>query len=786
MSIKSLNKLLYELLKKVDGETLSHRREALHEFYNHSPRTLSLLIFSTIALCILFTRRLPDFPLYAWCAALILLSLYRIVSASRAKKICCSALEKPDDESRIDRLYMHYFFQALATALLVSLVVPLFLPYLHENILEYVIILFILGISTGAAISFYPSRLLFLCYITILNFPLILYYGFFLDLPDARFFALALLLYNVVLALLVDKTRSIHLELFRKRGSLHFKEREFNALFEQTPTPIFYFDTKLRMRKYNRAFAKLFNISAGNKSDFESFDLHQLVYKPTIDILNRVLQDQKPYEYEGPYISTFSPKEYWVRASVVPLYDDNLTLIGGIVNLQDKTTEKAMIEELQKMAAFDPLTALPNRRQLLRELESLVQKPNPERRLSLLLFLDLNRFKPINDTLGHQYGDIVLKKVASLLKSFEDEGKKIFRYGGDEFVLFEPLCCREVTRARAYGRKLSQEINELLKKEVLVEDHHFPLGASIGIIVITPEMRDTQEIIRRADVAMYQAKRDRSFHEFYDTSLDKNRKENFYLQQELKRPTLEGQLRLHYQPIHRISDGAMVAAEALLRWEHPERGLLGPSEFIDLAIESGEIYRLGSWVRREVFRSLREFEQLFPDDAFPLEYISLNVDARELKNRNFVPETERLIHKYGISEGKVVYELTENSLIDNFEDFQKVSDRLKNLGIRWSIDDFGIGYSSLSYLERLSLSFLKIDRSFILSLTEKNESFLLISYIVRIARHLGYRVIGEGIETLSQLEKLRVIDLQLYCQGYYFHPPMPKEEFQAYLLKEKR
>ncbi len=424
----------------------------------------------------------------------------------------------------------------------------------------------------------------------------------------------------------------------------------------------------------------------------------------------------------------------------------------------------------------------------MEDLQTLIDRETSGEEISLLFFIDLNRFKPINDTMGHHYGDLVLKKVASILKEFaDDEQKEVYRYGGDEFVLLERFCCRTSHRARERARKLAQKINLSLESSIHVGDHHFSMSASIGITLITEETKDIQEIIRRADVAMYQSKKAQTPYEFYKNIFDDEQKKHFYLQQDLKNSDFTKQLRLYYQPVYRISDDKLIAAEALIRWQHPTRGLLKPDQFISLTIESGEIYRLGSWVREEICKDLAEIrKRVSNNDQFPLEYISLNIDAHELCNRNFASETAVLLENYAIPGERLVYELTENSLIHNFEDFQIVSKQLQKLGIRWSIDDFGTGYSSLSYLQRLSLSFLKIDRSFILSLTEEKESSLLISHIVKIAHHLGYRVIGEGVETLSQLEKLRQIDPNLYCQGYFFHPPMPKEEFLAYLLKEKR
>jgi EAL domain-containing protein (putative c-di-GMP-specific phosphodiesterase class I) len=278
---------------------------------------------------------------------------------------------------------------------------------------------------------------------------------------------------------------------------------------------------------------------------------------------------------------------------------------------------------------------------------------------------------------------------------------------------------------------------------------------------------------------MYQAKNSGEKFAFYDPTMDHERQKSFHLRQSLSRQEIVEQLRLEYQPIVSMEDGTLHGAEALIRWEHPTLGLLTPADFIPLAVESGEIGRIGQWVGHEVCSTLREIREAFPQST--LRYLSFNVDARELTYRDFPGHLRSLIDAYGINPKELVVEITENSLIDNFSKIQETISQMHEFGIRWAIDDFGIGYSSLSYLERLSFDILKIDRSFTCTLTQKESSAFLIEHILQIARQLGYAVIVEGVEKAEQVRSLHQIFPSLQCQGYYYSKPLSREKFLALL-----
>ena len=746
------------------------------QLYLYSGRSLQFLITVTSLLVILLLGEAPLTLLLPWALAMLLLTFSRLHDLRRYRDESRKRRRQPDKAAE---WYFRFFSKATLSALLSGLSIPLFSAYVHDSYLTFILYFYVLGIAAGALAALFPSRQLVTTYITLLNLPLIIH--FFAEGTLYAFIAgLVSILYVTVLLMIARTTRRFMQTVHSQQKGLDAKEQELKLLFEQTPTPIFYFDTDLKIRKFNQSFQSFFRIPSEMLID--NFDLRQLHDFRAIEVMQEVLNTDRPVSFEGPYHSTFNPKEYWIEATIAPLHDEDGRLIGGIASFQDKTLIKQNIDKLEQLAYHDILTNLGNRRQFLFRLKELVENSDTQNKLSVLFFLDLNQFKPINDTLGHHFGDRVLQEVSRLLKSLLPEKAELFRYGGDEFILIFPHCCTDEVNARKEGVSLSRRINRELQEKIVIDNYHLPMHSSIGIVIITPEMKDADEIVRHADISMYQAKSARNDYAFYDEEMDRKRQKNFYLRHEMNQQKIDGELRLHYQPIYSLENKSIIGAEALIRWEHPTLGLLYPDEFIPLAIEGGEIGHIGQWVANQVCQMARELKEGFTD--FPLDYISFNVDARELRYQDFPRQMEENLRRFGIDPGHLILEITETSLIDNFQNIRFIIDQLESLGIRWAIDDFGVGYSSLSYLQRLSLSLLKIDQSFTKSLENNPDTVFMIKHLLKIARHLGYRIIVEGVETPRQVEILQEISRDVYCQGYYFSLPLSKEEFIAKLQKQ--
>lgn len=440
--------------------------------------------------------------------------------------------------------------------------------------------------------------------------------------------------------------------------------------------------------------------------------------------------------------------------------------------------------ELGYLASHDPLTSLLNRRGFMEAMRELTRDPAHQNVYSVLLYLDLNRFKQINDSVGHSIGDALLAEVGRRLR---DLGKPHYlhsRLGGDEFIIVLPFVAQREEDAKRYANLYAERIQHRILQPFIIEGLHLYVKGSIGVVVIEPRTDDIGKIIHFADISMYQAKNlGSNTISFYNPKLDSERTEQIKLQHDLNNAAEHKELVLYFQPIARLQDDTLKAAEALLRWEHPRLGMLTPDKFIMLAVESGLIEELGWWVIEQVCRQIALWKAR---NQMPFEYISINIDARQLQGVKFIERLFKQLHRYNVDPSRIKLEITETSLIDSFEQTRNVLSELRQRGLQCAIDDFGTGYSSLSYLERFSFDILKIDKAFIQNILENKESRFLVESIIAIANKLNYSVIVEGIETDEQKQMILALNPNVSYQGYLFSKPIPAAEFEARFMSNRR
>ena len=437
------------------------------------------------------------------------------------------------------------------------------------------------------------------------------------------------------------------------------------------------------------------------------------------------------------------------------------------------------------MVEHDVLTGLLNRRGFTQYMDNLVKKIEHETYYSILFFLDLDEFKAINDSLGHEIGDKVLLSVSErLIKALkrEETVKKeatVSRLGGDEFIIVIPFISKDKSVVEAGAKIYAEVIKNLFKEPYIINNMPLHMKASIGIVMIEPNYTNTIEIIRHADLSMYQAKSTNNHISYYDESLDKKQKELFLLQQELAYATDKNQLELFLQPIVKMKNEKLLSAELLIRWNHPSRGLLAPQEFIPLVIKAGLLSKITWWIIDKVCEQIVQWKS---NEQWKLNYVSININAEQLIEKNFSNEFLSKLKTNGISTSEMVLEITERSLIDNFVNTQGVITELRNHGVKCAIDDFGIGYSSLSYLKKLSFDILKIDREFVKDLGQKPKEIALIKTILDIGRQFNYNIVIEGIDKEEQKNLLLEIDEDLEYQGYYLSKPLHVDAFTKKFL----
>jgi diguanylate cyclase (GGDEF)-like protein/PAS domain S-box-containing protein len=719
-----------------------------------------LAAMSVVVLAAVFLFSSLSYAIVIWSIVLVCLLLYRLKEAYVFKKM-------PQTHT-MEVWYQRFACMAFTTAFLISLLGFAFIHY-TDAYYQLFIVTVLVGITAASAISLSADPRIAIGYITIILFPLIAatLAGSYLQMQGILV-ALIVLYY---LSQLMMITRSYKQSLQNKE--LQESKMMLHDIFKEAPMAIFSYDPKLHITNFNPQFHTLFGQHA---EEMMGFDLNLLPERKLFTVMEQALEGYSQI-YAGTY-PVSKDRVLWLEAKCFPL-NGNGKRLGGIAIVDDKTKEHFALKELAYMAQHDELTGLLNRRGLKNYMQELVQDEKHTDFYSLLYYLDLDEFKGINDSLGHSVGDHVLIAVSERLRATLDEKCEIFRLGGDEFVIVCPYIFDEKTKTKEYADAYAQKIKDAFSDAFDIKGFHLHLQGSIGIIVIDPKENNIEEIIRHADLTMYQAKKAKKHLSYYDEDLDRAQKELFMLQHELTVAIANNQFEVFFQPIVSIKDNRVVGAETLIRWNHPAKGLLAPADFIPLAIKAGLLGEITWWMVDALCQIIANWKK---EKQWSISYISLNVNARQLLEENFAQLFLAKLKAYHIESDAIMLEITERSLIDNFEYAQSIINTLQEHGVKCAIDDFGAGYSSLTYLKRLSCNTLKIDKEFIQDIMDNPKEIALLVAVLNIGRQFNYRTIVVGVENEAQKSLLMELDDQLYYQGFYFNQPMPQDEFaQRYL-----
>jgi diguanylate cyclase (GGDEF)-like protein/PAS domain S-box-containing protein len=481
--------------------------------------------------------------------------------------------------------------------------------------------------------------------------------------------------------------------------------------------------------------------------------------------------------------------EIWNKRRNGEIYPEHLTITavrdadGSITNyvstLRDITSTKAATAEIEQLAFYDQLTLLPNRRLLLDRMQRALASSTRSGMGGALLFLDLDDFKTLNDTLGHDIGDLLLQQVARRLELCVREGDTVARLGGDEFVVMLENLSGQDLEAAAQAEVIGNKILAALNQPYQLDSHEYHSTPSIGITLFRDHIREVEELLKQADIAMYQAKHSgRNTVRFFDKQMQEAITARVELEADLRLALVHGQFRLYYQ-LQVTQDGRAFAAEVLIRWLHPVRGLVSPLDFIPLAEESGLILPIGLWVLETACNQLKAWQ----DDPYARHLqLAVNVSAKQFHQPDFVEQVRSVLEKTAIDPGKLELELTESLVLDDIDATILKMNALRAIGVRFSMDDFGTGFSSLAYLTRLPLAQLKIDQSFVRNIGIRPADAVIVQTIIGMAKNLEMAVIAEGVETEEQRAFLELNGC-LQLQGYLFSKPLPLEAFEALLRR---
>ncbi|MDD5471772.1 MAG: EAL domain-containing protein [Sideroxydans sp.] len=447
----------------------------------------------------------------------------------------------------------------------------------------------------------------------------------------------------------------------------------------------------------------------------------------------------------------------------------------------DITSRKQAEEDIYSLAFYDTLTNLPNRRFLLDRVRQAISTSMRSKHYGALLFLDMDRFKLLNDTLGHDFGDLFLIEVATRMRRCVRDADTVARIGGDEFVILIEEVSSSAEETSQKIALIAEKVRNALAAPYLLKEMEYRSSPSIGVCLYRGESETVDSLLKHADLAMYQAKEaGRNGVRFFDPAMQQAVEARAMLEAELRHALPGNQFELHYQ-LQLDNDLRPLGAEALIRWRHPQHGMVSPARFIPIAEDSSLIQEIGSWVLETACRKLADWSTQEHTRELRL---AINVSAQQFKRQDFVQSVSDMIDRYRISPSHLKLELTESVVLSDVSDVIGKMHALKALGIRQSLDDFGTGYSSLAYLKQLPLDQIKIDQSFVRDITSDIDDATMVQTIISLARHFRLNVIAEGVETEDQFHFLKQNGCMAY-QGYLFGRPMPADEFEASLQQRK-
>lgn len=565
-------------------------------------------------------------------------------------------------------------------------------------------------------------------------------------------------------------------KLSKSNEELKYAKGELQLIFDNVNAVIWSTDLEQRTSRVSKRITKLLGFS--NKEFERNPDLYkEFIYPDDYEIFTHMRQkvfSEKTGIIQQYRIMSQNGNILWVEESLTPFIDSkgNIIKINGVIT--DITNRKEMEDTIKYMAYYDLLTELPNRHMLNEYIDKALARSKHNKGKLAVMFIDLDNFKSVNDTLGHETGDLLLKQVSELLKQTIREGDTVFRQGGDEFIIL----LEDVDREEAI--RVAERILDEFCDPFQLNNKDFFVTPSIGISLYPEHGDDKQTLIKYADGAMYLAKKfGRNNYKLHNSNFEGINNRMITLEQGLRTALEKNELVLYYQPQLELATGNIIGVEALLRWFHPVLGLVSPSEFIPIAEEIGLIVPIGEWVLGVACRQNKEWQ----DAGLPTIKMAVNVSIRQLQDSHFIERVKKVLQRTGLSHKFLELEITE-SMVQNFEKSFEIINELKSLGVKISIDDFGTGYSSLSILNKLPIDCVKIDKSFIKDAVSNSNAAAIVKTVINMCQNLKFDLIAEGIENEHQVEFLKQHQCKL-GQGYLYSLPVTSDDIKKILREYK-
>jgi len=656
-----------------------------------------------------------------------------------------------------------------------------FLMFPEANLLNQMVVIFFLfaiGFTSMGILASKPDLLI--TYIMVTYIPMILRL-FFMESAQYSIIAYIVLFLVLVMFFIANyygKIINNSLEnrqnfITIKDSHLKLKERFF-SLFERAPVGIFYYNDQLEIEDVNMHFMLMHGIE--DKEIMLGMNLQGFANKQVIQAHKDVFYS-KTGNYRGPF-GSFKNKDLYVKLSTVPMLNTKGEVAGGITIVNDITKEITIQEEMIRTAYYDLLTDIPNKTLLMDKLSEFLKASYHTQQYASLLFLDVDNFKKVNESYGHNVGDHLLKQIAKKLEDILGEHEIFARVGGDKFALLIPSLSEKKDEAKQQVLRYIQTMYTQFEKPLLISGDTYHVSFSIGVMLFKQE-RSAFDLLKSAETAMYEAKQTtKGSIQFYESRMSEATKEILTIENDIHKAIQNYEFFIDYQPQIDIYENKIIGAESLVRWKHPTKGLISPSKFIPIAEESGIIIKLEEYIFHAIFKNIKSlFES---NEGKNLQHISINVSTIHFLQPNFVDKIMQLVQQYKIQPEWIEFEITESGLMRNINDAIKKIKDLKNFGFTFSIDDFGTGYSSLSYLKELPVDTIKIDQSFILHMHKNKGDAMIVESVVSIGKKFNLKIVAEGVETIEALDYLKKIQCTTY-QGYFGYKPMSLDDFRSIL-----
>ncbi len=572
-----------------------------------------------------------------------------------------------------------------------------------------------------------------------------------------------------------DDAEAALAERRQAEATLQSSEERYRRILQHSPTGILHYDNDLIITFCNDRLTQILQVS---REQLLGLDMKRLRDPRIVPALETAIDGNEGF-YEGEYVSTLRGVHLWITLSATPLLGVENRIEGGIAIVDDISERKKSEEEIRNLAYFDPLTRLPNRRLLMDRLGHALTASTRSREYGALMILDLDHFKGLNDTQGHDVGDRLLVEVARRIQSCLRQEDTVSRLGGDEYVVMLEALGQSERAAATQAEAIAEKIRYALSLPYILDSSgtEYFSTTSTGLTLFLGQENTVEILLKHADVALYRAKdAGRNTIRFFSPAMQSAIESRAALEIALRRGLDKGEFGLYYQP-QVDQNGRLIGAEALVRWLSPTQGVVSPAQFIPLAEESGLILHLGQWVLDTACAQLKAWED---DPRTRNLMLSANVSARQFLQPGFVEQVRQSLFSSGANPTRLKLELTESVVLDNIDTVISRMQELDTLGVGFSMDDFGTGYSSLSYLKRLPLDQIKIDQSFVRDIPGDPNDAAIVRAILAMSHSLGLDVIAEGVETQAQRDFLLDNGCLAY-QGYLFGRPMPIEEWESLL-----